>query len=157
MVAAVFFAGMTILAAILSDKYGRRRMIMIANGLAIPWALVLFPILGTGPTGFAIGLTVTLVIFAIAYGPMGSYLPELFVTRYRYTGAGLAYNLAGVLGGGIPPLIATGLLAAYGGFAVGIMLAGIAVVSLVCGLILGETERTATSPRHAGRHNPAKA
>jgi len=139
MVAAVFFAGMTILAAILSDKYGRRRLIMIANGLAIPWALVLFPILSTGPTGFAIGLTVTLVIFAIAYGPMGSYLPELFQTRYRYTGAGLAYNLAGVLGGGIPPLIATGLLAAYGGFAVGLMLAGIALVSLVCGLVLGET------------------
>ncbi len=139
MVAAVFFAGMTILASILSDRYGRRRLLMIANGLAIPWALVLFPILDTGPWGFAIGLTGTLVIFAIAYGPMGAYLPELFETRYRYTGAGLAYNLAGVLGGGIPPLVATGLLASYGGFAVGIMLAGIAAVSLVCGLVLTET------------------
>ncbi|MDQ4118147.1 MAG: MHS family MFS transporter [Actinomycetota bacterium] len=152
MVAAVFFAGMTILASILSDRYGRRRLLMIANGLAIPWALVLFPILGTGPWGFAIGLTGTLVIFAIAYGPMGAYLPELFETRYRYTGAGLAYNLAGVLGGGIPPLVATGLLASYGGFAVGIMLAGIAAVSLVCGLVLTETvdrdlaAQPATSP-----------
>jgi hypothetical protein len=54
-----------------------------------------------------------------------------------------------VLGGGIPPLIATGLLAAYGGFAVGIMLAGIAVISLVCGLILSETNKrdlSATTP-----------
>ncbi|MEQ3549302.1 MFS transporter [Pseudonocardia nematodicida] len=140
MIASVFFAAATVAAAILSDRYGRRRMIMLANALAIPWALVLFPVLDIGTAwAFGLGLTVTLTIFAIAYGPMGAFLPELFETRHRYTGAGLAYNLAGVLGGGIPPLIASGLAASYGGFAIGIMLAGIAIGSLVCTRVLTET------------------
>ena len=49
------------------------------------------------------------MIFGVAYGPAGAMLPELFQARYRYTGAGLGYNLAGIFGGAIPPLIAAPL------------------------------------------------
>ncbi|MHA6796609.1 MFS transporter [Pseudonocardia bannensis] len=138
--ASVVFGIAIAMAGVLSDRFGRRNLIMTSAALGIVWALVLFPVLDTGtPVAFAIGLTVTLVIFAISYGPAGSYLPELFTTRHRYTGAGLGYNLAGVLGGAIPPLLAPGLAASFGSIAIGVMLALTGVISLVCTYVLAET------------------
>jgi fucose permease len=67
-------------------------------------------------------------------------LPEMFETRFRYTGAGLGYNLARILGGAIPPIVAAPLAQAYGGVAVGVMLSAMAVVSLVCTRLVLETK-----------------
>jgi metabolite-proton symporter len=137
---AVVFGLAIVVAGVLSDRFGRRRLIMASSAVGIVWALVLFPLLDTGtPLAFGIGLTVTMVIFAIAYGPAGSFLPELFTARHRYTGAGLGYNLAGVLGGAIPPLLAPGLAASFGSIAIGVMLSLLAVLSLVCTYALRET------------------
>jgi metabolite-proton symporter len=152
--AAVVFGLATVAAGMLSDRFGRRAVIRTSCVAGIVWALALFPLLDTGSaTAFAIGLCGTLVIFAVAYGTAGSYLPELFSARHRYTGAGLGYNLAGVLGGAIPPLVAPGLAAAYGSIAIGVMLSLIGVISLVCVSLLHETrnvalehERPATAP-----------
>lgn len=109
--------------------------------LAIPWSIALFPVLDTGsPAAFVIGMCVTLAIFGVAYGPTGALLPELFQTRFRYTGAGLGYNLAGVLGGAIPPMLAAPLTAAFGSISIGVMLALLSVLSLVCTKRLIETK-----------------
>ncbi|QJY46852.1 MFS transporter [Pseudonocardia broussonetiae] len=143
-VVAVVFGIAIVVAGVLSDRFGRRNVIRTSCVAGIVWALVLFPLLDTGSaTAFAIGLSVTMVIFAIAYGPAGSYLPELFAARYRYTGAGLGYNLAGVLGGAIPPLLAASLAASFGSFAIGVMLSLIGVLSLVCVSLLPETRNRA--------------
>ncbi|MBW0090950.1 MHS family MFS transporter [Pseudonocardia sp. KRD-184] len=143
-VVAVVFGIAIVVAGVLSDRFGRRNVIRTSCIAGIIWALVLFPLLDTGSaTAFAIGLSVTMVIFAIAYGPAGSYLPELFAARYRYTGAGLGYNLAGVLGGAIPPLLAASLAASFGSFAIGVMLSLIGVLSLVCVSLLPETRNRA--------------
>ncbi|WP_422332513.1 MFS transporter [Rhodococcus sp. (in: high G+C Gram-positive bacteria)] len=140
-VSAVVFGLTIIVSALYSDRIGRRRVIMISCALAVVWALALFPLLDTGsPVAFAIGVMVTLAIFGVAYGPCGALLPEMFQTRYRYTGAGLGYNLAGVLGGAVPPLIAAPLASAYGSAAIGVMLAVLAAVSLVCTKALVETK-----------------
>ncbi len=137
---AVVFGIAIACAGILSDRYGRRRVILAASVAGTVWALALFPILDIGtPFAFALGLVVTMTIFAIGYGPAGSFLPELFTTRHRYTGAGLGYNLAGVLGGAIPPLLAPGLAAAYGSIAIGVMLSVTGIISVVCTLALTET------------------
>ncbi|GAA2535100.1 MFS transporter [Pseudonocardia hydrocarbonoxydans] len=140
----IVFAIATVVAGILSDRFGRRNLIRAACVAGILWAPFLFPLLDTGtPLAFATGLTVTMVIFAIAYGPAGSYLPELFRAKYRYTGAGLGYNLAGVLGGAIPPLLAPGLAASFGSIAIGFMMALMGVLSLICVSALRETSNTA--------------
>ncbi|WP_238413200.1 MFS transporter [Saccharothrix deserti] len=142
--AAVVFGLTTVVSGILSDRLGRRKVILTCCALSIPWALVLFPLMGTGSaTGFAIGLIGTLAIFGIAYGPVGAYLPEMFATRYRYTGAGMGYNLGGVLGGAVSPLVATQLAGSFGSYAVGIMIAAFGLLSLVCTLALGETRHRA--------------
>ncbi|NLU64488.1 MHS family MFS transporter [Rhodococcus sp. HNM0563] len=134
------FGAAIVLSALYSDRFGRRRVIMVSCGFSVVWALALFPLLDTGsPVAFVVGMMVTLAIFGIAYGPCGALLPEMFHTRYRYTGAGLGYNLAGVLGGAIPPMIAAPLAAAYGGIAIGVMLMVIGLVSFVCTAALVET------------------
>ncbi len=175
------------LSALYSDRVGRRRVIMVSCGFSVVWALALFPLLDTGsPVAFVIGMMVTLAIFGITYGPCGALLPEMFATRYRYTGApntsddaipttstkgrpkprnaslvsvhqgalrsvrpptlvtaGLGYNLAGVLGGAIPPLLAAPLAATFGSVAIGVMLAALGLLSLVCTARLVETRHRA--------------
>jgi MFS family permease len=147
------FAATTIIGAILSDRVGRRKMIIIGNASAIVAGIIAFPILDIGTAwSFGLGLSLVLGVVGIAYGPQGAYLPELFPTHYRYTGAGMAYNLAGVLGGGVVPLIATALVAGLGSsLAIGVLLAGLSVISLLCTLALPHTDAesityTATAP-----------
>ncbi|WP_020422188.1 MFS transporter [Amycolatopsis sp. ATCC 39116] len=148
--AAVAFGIVIVVAGVLSDRLGRRRVIVYSSALGVVWSLALFPLLDTGrPVAFAVGVLVTLMIFAVAYGPAGSFLPELFQTRFRYTGAGLGYNLAGVLGGAIPPLVAPGLTASFGSIAVGVMLAVTGLISLVSTLALKETRGTAMTAGQA--------
>ncbi|OXM72752.1 MULTISPECIES: MFS transporter [Amycolatopsis] len=149
--AAVVFGIVIVVAGVLSDRLGRRRVIVYSSALGVAWSLVLFPLLDTGsPVAFGIGVVGTLMIFAVAYGPAGSFLPELFQTRFRYTGAGLGYNLAGVLGGAIPPLVAPNLTASFGSIAVGVMLAVTGLISLVSTLALKETRGTVMTAEQAG-------
>lgn len=125
---------------ILSDRFGRRRILLAANVIGIPWALFLFPLLETGSlAAFWIGMSVTLLIAGHGFGVAGAFLSELFRTRYRYTAAGLAYSLAGVLGAAIPPLVAASIIEMYGGFVFGVFLAGYCLVGLLCTLALRET------------------
>ncbi len=97
--------------AVLSDRMGRRRLCLLAAALAAIWAFPLFWLLDTGnPVLITLSFTVAMTIFAMLFGPMGAYLPELFGTRLRYSGAAVSYNLGGVIGGGLGPTIASQLL-----------------------------------------------
>lgn len=140
LVASLVFGATIIVSGVCSDRVGRRRVLMVSCALSVPWALVLFPIIDSGgPVGFALGLFGTLAIFGVSYGPAGALLPEMFATEYRYTGAGMAYNLAGVVGGATAPILAAQLTVSHGSGAVGWMLAGFGLLSLGCVLLLPET------------------
>jgi hypothetical protein len=78
-------------------------------------------------------------MMGFAYGPLGAFLPGLFPARVRYTGASMAFNVGGILGGGLAPNIAQAL-ADRGGLApVGLYLAGAATVSFL-GLLMVKPE-----------------
>jgi MFS family permease len=131
----------TALSAIFSDRLGRRPLIMAFCVGAAVWSLLLFPLLDTrSPVAFGVGVIVTVGLQGVGYGPVGAFLPETFPTRYRYTGAGVSYSLAGIVGGAVPPLVAAPLAAAFGGFAIGVLLCGLALLSLVCTNALPETK-----------------
>ncbi|HRO28886.1 MFS transporter [Citricoccus sp.] len=146
-ITSVFFAIATVGSGILSDRIGRRGTLLLAGVAGLVWSFVMFPVLNTGMTEeggsflfFTLGVIGTLVVAGLSFGAAGSFLPELFQTEYRYTGAGLAYSLAGIFGGALPPLAAATLMATFGGGAVGLMLSGIAVISVVVLAMLRETK-----------------
>lgn len=141
MIAAVVLGFVTSAAAIFSDKVGRRKVIAVAYGAAIVWSLLLFPLLDTGsPFAFLLGVTVSLAIYGVANGPAGALLPEMFQSRFRYTGAGLSYNLGGIIGGAVPPILAAQIVANYSSIWVGVLLAALSAVSLAAILALPETK-----------------
>ncbi|MFB9906152.1 MFS transporter [Allokutzneria oryzae] len=133
--------------ALASDKWGRKPVLIAGCVVAAASGLLLFPLVGGGDvTLVAIALALMLAAMGAVYGPLGAYLPELFDVRYRYSASSFAYNLGGVLGGGLAPIVAAELAASRGISAVGWYLAGAAVLSLVCVLALPETKNTSLRP-----------
>jgi metabolite-proton symporter len=127
--------------AALCDRVGRRRMMLVGWAACLPWSFVVIPLMDAGkPICYAAAIFGMQAFAAIGFGPAAAFLPELFATRYRYSGSGLAVNVASVAGGPVPPLIAGTLQATYGGCAIGVMLAAFALVSLVCTYLLPETK-----------------
>jgi MFS family permease len=104
----------------------------------------LFWLIDTGnPFLIALSFSVAMIIFAMLYGPMGAFLPELYGTRLRYSGAAVSYNLGGVFGGAFAPLIAGQLLASTGGsWSISVYVLAMAAVSFVCISLLSETYLT---------------
>ena len=134
-------AGAAAVAAAWSDRIGRRRVVLIANLASIVVGPIAFLIIALGqPVTVGAGLILILAVAGLGLGPAAAWLPEMFAARYRYTAAGLAYSLAAILGGAVPPIIATPLQASYGGIAIGLLLAGFGVLGVVCGLALPETK-----------------
>jgi metabolite-proton symporter len=132
-----------VISASLSDRVGRRRLMLIGWAACLPWAFVVIPLIDSGkPVLYAVAIVGMFAINGIGSGPTGAFIPELFATRYRYSGSALAVNLAGVVGGAVPPLIAGTLSATYGSWSIGVMLAALMVVSLVCTYLLPETMGT---------------
>ena len=99
----------------LSDKVGRRPVYLFgAVGMAV-WVFAFFPLLATKSTGLIIlATTIGLFLHGAMYGPQAAFFSELFGTRVRYSGSSIGYQLASILAGGLAPLIATGLLKAFG-------------------------------------------
>jgi len=133
-------AAFTALSARLSDRLGRRRIVLGGNVAAVAVGLAVFPIIDTRSTAmFAVGLCLVLAVGGIGLGPAAAFLPELFATRYRYTGAGVAFNLAAILGGVVPAVLAASLQARFGSPAVGFLLAGLGLLGTCSALALPET------------------
>ncbi|MCO5400195.1 MFS transporter [Ralstonia soli] len=138
---AVVFMGLaTPLSAWASDRFGRKPVLIVGIIAAILSGFTMAPLLGSGQTPLvALFLIIELFLMGVTFAPMGALLPELFPTNVRYTGAGVSYNLGGILGASIAPYIAQ-VLAAQGGLSwVGMYVSTAAAVSLIGVLCMRET------------------
>ena len=98
----------------LSDRLGRRVVYGAGVAIALAWSLALFPMLDTRSTAvIMLAYASGLAIHSIMYGPQAAFIVEQFPTRARYAGASLAYTLAGIVGGGLAPLISSALYKKY--------------------------------------------
>ena len=132
LVAILFLAAGIVLAGVWSDRTTPRRVLVAGAAATLVVALLLAPMLGSGSlAAIAIWLSLALFTMGFVYGPLGAWLPGLFPAPVRYTGASLSFNVGGILGGGIAPILAQ-VLADRGGLRfVGLYLGGAALVSLV--------------------------
>jgi MFS family permease len=138
--AVLFMAAATPLSGLASDRFGRRPVLAVAMVGAAVVGLLTQPLLGSGERGLVLlWLCAGLFFMGLVFGPIGAYLPELFPTTVRYTGASLAFNLGSILGASLAPYTAVRLAQSGGLSWVGYYLAGTAVVSLVALALLRET------------------
>jgi MFS family permease len=134
MVAILFLAAGIVVSGFLSDRFSGRVVLSAGCVLTILVALAIEPLLNGSPAQIILFLSAALFAMGLVYGPLGSWLPGLFPPLVRYSGASVAFNLAGILGGGLAPFVAQRLSDAYGLSAVGYYLAACAGASLI-GLI----------------------
>ncbi|WP_157177389.1 MFS transporter [Sphingomonas prati] len=130
--AILFMAAGIVAAGVLSDRYDPRRVLIGGCLGTVAVGMLLAPLFGSGSAvGVFLFLALALLAMGFVYGPLGAWLPGLFPAGVRYTGASIAFNVGGILGGGVAPLAAQAM-AERGGLApVGWYLAGCAAVSLV--------------------------
>ena len=139
-VAVLFMAAATPLSAWAGDRYGRRPVLIVAGSLALLSGFLLEPMLSSGSIlQIMIFLSIELFLMGAAFAPMGALLPELFPTAVRYTGAGAAYNLGGILGASLAPYIAQQLVL-HGGLSwVGGYISVAAAISVTAAIFIRET------------------
>lgn len=130
--AILFLAVGIVLAGYWSDKANPRRVLMTGCVLTILAGLALGPMMGAGSL-FLIWafLSLALLLMGLVYGPLGAWLPGLFPARVRYTGASIAFNIGGIIGGGLAPVIAQALADRGGLWWVGLYLSAAAGISLI--------------------------
>ena len=141
-VAVLFMAVITPISAGLSDKFGRKPVLIIGCLLAILAGFSLAPLMASGSLWkITLFLSIALLLMGATFAPMGAFLPEQFPVAVRYTGAGLSYNLGGILGASTAPFISQ-LLVDKGGLAwVGYYVSAMALVSLVAIILMNETQQ----------------
>ncbi len=132
MIGVLFFGAGIPVSALLADRIGRRAAMIVATLAIIVFGLAYGPLFSLGSAAsvvlfLVIGMTVT----GLTYGPCGTLLADLFPTAVRYTGASLAFNLAGILGASLTPYIATYLATTHGVSYVGYYLAVAASLTLL--------------------------
>ena len=146
MIAVCVFAAFIVISCVNADKFGRKRVIIISSRCLIAFAL-LFPFLldpaVVGQRNFATNLLFLCIGFALmgtAFGPIGAFLPELFDANVRYSGSGIGYNLAAIVGAAFVPTIATWLSHHWGVHSVGLYLGVMALCCLIAVLSCKETK-----------------
>jgi metabolite-proton symporter len=137
MAGVVFFALGIPLSALAADRRGAGTVLLVASVLILLFGLVFAPLFTAALPGGAFAfLALGMFLMGLTYGPLGTALAHLFPTAVRYTGASLAFNLAGIFGASLAPYIATWLAGKYGLAFVGFYLAIAAALTIVALLLI---------------------
>jgi MFS family permease len=131
------------IAAWAADKHwDERRVLLGGSAAAILLGFLVKPLMGSGSLlDLFLFLSLALFVMGFTYGPLGGWLPSLFPPLVRYTGVSMAFNVAGILGGGLTPFAAQALATNGGLSAVGLYCSALAAISLVALLALGRARK----------------
>lgn len=142
MIGVLFFALLIPISAVLADRHGRRRTLIVVSAGIILFGLGFGTLFTSGSNGVLLTLIIGLALMGATYGPLGTVLSELFPPAVRYTGSSLCFNLAGIFGASLAPYLATWLATHHGLAAVGWYLSGAALLTLIALILSRETRDT---------------
>jgi MFS family permease len=144
----------------LSDKIGRKPIIMAGMALALLTYVPLYAIMNSAvtpppanaPAGTAAVANIPLLIAVVfvmviyvtmVYGPIAAFLVETFPAKIRYTSMSLPYHLGNGWFGGLLPLICTAIYASTKSIYLPLLYPGVVVVVslIVGGLFLRESSQ----------------
>ena len=145
LIAVLFFAAMLPLTGFLADRFGRRTTLLVVTAGIIAFGALFAPLLAStsASQGSMVAfLIIGMTLMGLTFGPMSAVLPELFPTNVRYTGSGISYNAASILGAAVAPFLATWLVATHGVGWVGLYLSVAAALTFTALLVMRETKDT---------------
>lgn len=135
-----FVAGIPV-SAVIADRLGRKRILVFISALILLFGFSFSFFMESGSTPMITTFVcVGMGLMGLTYGPVGTFLSELFPTEVRYSGASLTFNLAGILGASFAPLIAIWLAKNYGIAYVGLYLSVAALLSVLALLAIRKKE-----------------
>jgi MFS transporter, MHS family, shikimate and dehydroshikimate transport protein len=129
--------------ASLSDRVGRKPLLIVSSAFIGLWIFPFFWMLNTKSTALIIAAIVIGLALghAAAYGVQASFYAELFGTRVRYSGASFSYQISGIFGGALAPIIATTLYPKGGTLLISFYIAAVCALSVLCYALAAETYR----------------
>ncbi|WP_411733348.1 MFS transporter [Paeniglutamicibacter sp.] len=135
MISFVLQIPMILLSGHLSDKYGRKVLVIFGTLAAIAGIIIMFAaVVSTQPAligvAYALGFG---CLYTFCYGMQPALFADSFPAEVRFTGMSLGYQLGNVLGSGFTPLIATWLVMTTGNIVfVPVFVVATLLISLVC-------------------------
>ena len=151
LISVLFFAAFIPVSGALADRLGRRKLLLMVTAGIILFGLTFGPFLSPATMGSAetanlplmlVFLSLGMTLMGLTFGPMAAFLPELFPTNTRYTGSGIAYNVASILGAALTPFMAAWLAKQYGPGAVGYYLSCLGLLTFIALYFVKETRDT---------------
>ena len=139
------YIGLIFMMGKLSDRYGRKTMLVTASVLFLLLTFPLFGMLGNPSLVVILMIQIAFgAILAMNDGTLPCFLAEIFPTRVRFSGFAFSFNVANAVFGGTAPFIATWLIHMTGNkMAPAWYLLAAAAVALVAMLASRETAHKA--------------
>ena len=105
------YIGLIFLMGKLSDRFGRKTMLVAASVLFLLLTFPLFGMLGNPSLVVILMIQIAFgAILAMNDGTLPCFLAEIFPTRVRFSGFAFSFNIANAVFGGTAPFIATWLI-----------------------------------------------
>jgi MFS family permease len=100
--------------AVAADRFGAQRVYVVGAVTAVVWPLPIFALVDSRSTGLALlAFVVAAIVQGLMAGAQGGLFTEIFDVRYRYSGISIAYQMGGMIGGAVTPIVATALFGAF--------------------------------------------
>ena len=130
----------------LSERFGRRRLILIGLAAMAVWIYPTFLAVDSGSLPVLVLVyAVGAIFFSVSYGPQSTFIAELFDARVRMSAASTSFQMGVLLGGAMAPIIATALVAASGtSMSVAVYVSALSAISFLSVLVV-----THSSTEHA--------